>query len=107
MIFLIKRKYDYHPFINEWLKYVEQNKVHSSNEIKQLMNIIRKTLDNPRVFFDAKQVEKYVELTEKYYFKLMPDQKFYASLILGLYYKDTKQLCLLYTSDAADDSPPV
>lgn len=92
MISLTKRKYDYHPFINDWLKAVEQNKVHSSTEIKQLMNIIRKTLDNPRVFFDVKQVEKYVELTEKYYFKLMPDQKFYASLILGLYYKDTKQL---------------
>ena len=89
---MTRRKYNYHEFINEWLQAVEQNKVHSSNELKKLMPIVRKTLDDPRVFFDARQVEKYVELTEKYYFPLMPDQKFYASLILGLYYKDTKQL---------------
>lgn len=87
-----RKSYNYHEYINEWLRSVEQNKVHSSNEIKQLMPVIRDTLDNPNVFFDIKQVEKYVELTEKYYFPLMPDQKFYASLILGLFYKDTKQL---------------
>lgn len=89
---MARRTYKYHPYISEWLQLVEQGKVHSSNEIKKLMNIVRKTLDNPKVFFDYKQVEKYVELTEKYYFKLMPDQKFYASMILGLFYKDTKLL---------------
>ena len=89
---MARRTYKYHPYINEWLQLVEQGKVHSSNEIKKLMNIVRKTLDDPKVFFDYRQVEKYVELTEKYYFKLMPDQKFYASMILGLFYKDTKQL---------------
>ena len=74
------------------MKLVEQNQVHSSSELKKLMPIIRDTLDDPNVFFDIRQVEQYVELTEKYYFPLMPDQKFYASLILGLFYKDTEQL---------------
>ena len=87
-----KRSYKYHKYINDWMKLVEQNQVHSSSELKKLMPIIRDTLDNPNVFFDIRQVEQYVELTEKYYFPLMPDQKFYASLILGLFYKDTEQL---------------
>ena len=87
-----KRTYNYHKYINDWMYAVEQKEVHSSKEIKQLMPILRETLDNPNVFFDAEQVEKYVEQTEKYYFKLMPDQKCYASLILGLYYKDTGML---------------
>ena len=87
-----KRSYKYHKYINDWMKLVEQNQVHSSSELKKLMPIIRDTLDDPNVFFDIRQVEQYVELTEKYYFPLMPDQKFYASLILGLFYKDTEQL---------------
>ena len=87
-----RRSYKYHKYINDWMKLVEQNQVHSSSELKKLMPIIRDTLDDPNVFFDIRQVEQYVELTEKYYFPLMPDQKFYASLILGLFHKDTEQL---------------
>lgn len=87
-----RRTYNYHPFINDWLRAVEQNLVHASNEVQLLMPIIRDTLEDSNVFFDLDQVEKYVELTEKYYFDLMPDQKCYASLILGLFYKDTGQL---------------
>ena len=87
-----RRTYNYHEYINEWMRAVEQNQVHASNEIQKLMPIVRDTLEDSNVFFDLDQVEKYVELTERYYFPLMPDQKFYASLILGLFYKDTKQL---------------
>lgn len=74
------------------MRAVEQGTVYTSNEMKQLMPLIRNVLDNPNVEFREDQVEKYVELTEKYYFKLIPDQKFIASLILSLYYKDTGML---------------
>lgn len=86
------KHYDYHPYISEWMELVEDGRVYSCREMKQLMPLLRKVLDDDNVMLDHKQVEKYVELTESYYFKLMPDQKFYASLILGLFYKDTKQL---------------
>ena len=86
------RRYKYHEYINDWMRAVEQNKVHSCKEIKQLMPLIRTVLDNPNVEFRAHHVEEYVRITEKYYFPLMPDQKFYASLILSLFYKDTGEL---------------
>ena len=87
-----RRTYNYHPFINVWLKEVEQKKVHASCEMEKLMPLVRSVLDDPNVVFKKDQVEEYVRQTEKYYFDLMPDQKFYASLILGLYYKDTDML---------------
>lgn len=86
------RRYNYHQYINEWMRAVEQNKVHSCKEIKQLMPLIRTVLEDPNVEFRAHHVEEYVRITEKYYFPLMPDQKFYASLILSLFYKDTGEL---------------
>ena len=88
-----KRKtYNYHPYINDWMRSVEQGKVHACKEIKQLMPLIRKTLDDINIEFRAEHVEEYVRITEKYFFKLIPDQKFYASLILSLFYKDNGQL---------------
>lgn len=83
------RTYRYHPFITEWLRDVEQGKVHACKEQKQLMPLVRKVLDDPNVKFDPYHPEEYARITEKYFFKLMPDQKFYAALILGLTYKDT------------------
>lgn len=87
-----RRTYKYHPYINDWMRAVEQGTVYSSKEMKQLMLIIREVLEDPNIEFRADQAEKYVELTEKYYFKLIPDQKFIASLILSLYYRDTGML---------------
>ena len=71
------------------MRSVEQGKVHTSNEIKQLMPLIRSVLDDPNVEFKKEYVEECVRIAEKYYFTLMPDQKFYASLVLSVYYKDT------------------
>lgn len=85
-------KYPYHKFINDWMRMVEQREVHTSNEMKKLMPLLRKVLNDKNIFFDKQQVESYVGFAEKYYFPLMPDQKCYAALILGLYYKDTRQL---------------
>ena len=82
------RLYKYHPYINEWMCLVEQGKVHTCNEMKQLMSFVRLVLDDSGVQFKKEYVEEYVRITEQYYFPLMPDQKFYASLILSLFYKN-------------------
>lgn len=87
-----RRTYNYHPFINAWMRAVEQGEVYTSKEMKQLMPLVRSVLDDPNVEFRKDQVEEYVRITEDYFFKLIPDQKFIASLILSLYYKDTGQL---------------
>lgn len=86
------RTYNYHPFINEWLYSVEQGNVYTSNEMKKLMSLVRAVLDSDKVVFNTKIVEDFVDITEKYFFNLMPDQKFYAFLILSLFYKDSGQL---------------
>ena len=86
------RNYNFHSYISTWLKMVEKGEVYTSKEEKQLMKLVRKVLSDKNVVFDSEIVEDYVRVTEKYFFKLMPDQKFYASLILGLTYKDTGQL---------------
>lgn len=88
----VYRKYNYHEYINNWMHQVEQKKIVASNEMKQLMDLIRPILDDDNVEFRAEIVEEYVRITEKYFFKLNDDQKFYASLILGLFYKDSGML---------------
>lgn len=86
------RTYQYHKYISDWLRAVEQGKVHTCREQKQLCAFLRGVLDDENTVFDPHPVEDYVRITEKYFFKLMPDQKCYASLILGLREKDTGQL---------------
>lgn len=81
--------YDYHPYINEWMRMVEKREVYTSKWIKLLMPLVRKELDNPENIFIPEYVEEFVRIAETYYFKLMPDQKFYASLILSLFNKKT------------------
>ena len=84
--------YKYHEYIDTWIDLVEKRKVYTCNEQKQLCKFIKNVLKDKNVVQDYSDVGEYVRLTEKYFFPLMPDQKFYASLILGLTYKDTKQL---------------
>lgn len=84
-----RRRYDYHEYISGWMRKVEQRKVLSCKEMKELMPLVRNELKRKDIYFDAHLVEEYVRITEKYFFPLMDDQKFYASLILGLKYKST------------------
>ncbi|RDY20718.1 terminase TerL endonuclease subunit [Criibacterium bergeronii] len=77
----------YHEYLQEWIDCVEKGKYYTCNEQKQLIKFIKPILDSDNVIFKPEIVEEYVKITEKYFFKLMPDQKFYASLIFGLFYK--------------------
>lgn len=77
----------YHPFISDWINIVESGKFNTCKEQKELIVFVKKILSDSNIIFLPHFVEDYVKLTEKYFFKLMPDQKFYASLILSLFYK--------------------
>lgn len=76
-----------HPYLSEWIEIVESGKFNTCEEMKLLIKFVKKILDRSDVIFVPHFVEDYVKLTEKYFFKLMPDQKFYASLILSLFHK--------------------
>lgn len=77
----------YHPFISDWINIVESGEFNTCKEQKELIVFVKKILSDSNIIFLPHFVEDYVKLTEKYFFKLMPDQKFYASLILSLFYK--------------------
>lgn len=77
----------YHEYLQEWIDCVEKGRYYTCNEQKQLIKFIKPILDSEDVVFKPEIVEEYVRITEKYFFKLMPDQKFYACLIFGLFYK--------------------
>ena len=73
------RTYKYHEYISNWLKAVEQRKVHVCKEQKLLCKFLRNVLDDENTYIDTKAVEDYVRITEKYFFDLMPDQKCYGA----------------------------
>ncbi|MEB8752765.1 terminase large subunit, partial [Bacillus cereus] len=45
--------YRYHPYINEYMELVESRKIRSCKEQKQLMKLVRETLDDPNVYLDV------------------------------------------------------
>lgn len=82
--------YRYHEFIYDWMNSVENEKVHSCKEQKQLMSFIRKVLADPNVIISKTKIYEAVEVVEKYFpFKLLSFQKFLFSFIAGVFYKDT------------------
>lgn len=79
----------YHTYISSWMQMVETGKVYTSKEEKLLMKLVRDVLDDKDVECRPEITEEYVRITEKYFFDLMPDQKFYAFLILSVFEKST------------------
>lgn len=81
-----------YKYIDEWFNIVKNNIFYTSREEKQLCRLIKEILKDKNVIIDKQIVDDYIRITETYFFKLMPDQKFYATLILGFRYKDNGQL---------------
>lgn len=79
----------YHPAIDEWMRLVEKRKVHSCREQKQLMPFLRKVLDSPSVEIRGEEIDKAIDLIEKYFFPLHSSQKFIVGLIVGAFYRET------------------
>lgn len=84
------RRYNFHPYINDWMRKVEQKKIPSCNEQKLLMPFIRKVLDNPNVEIRKEVIENGVDMLHRYFpFKMHDYQLFRFALLYGLFYKDT------------------
>lgn len=84
------RKYNYHPYISDWMRKVEQRKIPSCNEQKLLMPFIRKILDNSKTEFRAEHIEKAVNMLERHFpFKMHDYQLFRFAIFYGLYEKGT------------------
>lgn len=84
-----KKTYKYHPYIDDYMRMVEQDEIESCKEQKQLMKFLRWKLDQPGVVIDAEAIENSVEKPGPYFpFELFPWQKFCNAFIYGVRYKD-------------------
>ena len=83
------KTYKYHPYIDEYMRMVEQGEIEACKEQKQLMKFLRWKLEQPNVVIDSEAIEKSVEVPAKYFpFQLYPWQKFINAFIFGVRYSD-------------------
>lgn len=84
------RSYNYHPYINDWMRKVEQKKIPSCKEQKLLMPFLREVLDDPNTEIRAEVIEDGVEMLHRYFpFKMHDYQLFRFAIFYGLYEKGT------------------
>jgi len=84
-----QRTYNYHPYIDEYMEMIEQGKIESCKEQKELMIFLRWKLDQPDVVIDAEAIEKSVEKPKEYFpFELYAWQKFCNAFIYGVRYEN-------------------
>lgn len=87
------KRYKYHEYIDDWIHLVESGKVHTCNEQKLLIELVKKELDSPNVYVDSEKIYEAVRVVEDYFpFGLIHFQKFLFSFIDGVFYKDTGDL---------------
>ncbi|HDR8440401.1 TPA: terminase large subunit, partial [Bacillus cereus] len=81
--------YKYHPYIDEYMRMVENEEIQSCKEQKQLMEFLRWKLDQPGVVIDADAIEKSVEKPAPYFsFSLFAWQRFCNAFFYGVRYED-------------------
>ena len=84
------RSYNYHPYINDWMRKVEQKKIPSCKEQKLLMPFLREVLDDSNVEIRADVIEDGVDLLHRYFpFEMHDYQLFRHAILYGVFYKDT------------------
>ncbi len=81
--------YQYHPYIDEYMRMVENGEIQSCKEQKLLIKFLRWKLDQPGVVIDAEAIEKSVEKPAPYFsFSLFAWQRFCNAFIYGVRYAD-------------------
>ncbi|HFJ9375120.1 TPA: terminase TerL endonuclease subunit [Bacillus nitratireducens] len=83
--------YNYHPYIDDYMRMVEDGEIQACKEQKQLMEFLRWKLDQPGVIIDAEAIENSVSVPEKYFpFELFAWQRFCNAFIYGIKYENGK-----------------
>lgn len=93
MMTMNKLTYKYHPYIDDYMRMVEENEIESCNEQKQLMKFVRWKLEQPGVIIDHEAINDSVLKPAPYFpFELFPWQKFCNAFIYGVRDKDGRLL---------------
>jgi phage terminase large subunit-like protein len=83
------KTYKFHPYIDEYMRMVENEEIQACAEQKALMKFLRWKLSQPNVIIDAEAIEKSVEIPAKYFpFNLFAWQRFCNAFIFGVRYDD-------------------
>ncbi|WP_370629689.1 terminase TerL endonuclease subunit, partial [Fictibacillus sp. 5RED26] len=83
------KTYNFHPYIDEYMRMVENEEIQACAEQKALMKFLRWKLSQPNVIIDAEAIEKSVDIPAKYFpFKLYAWQRFCNAFIFGVRYDD-------------------
>lgn len=86
-----RRTYNYHPYISEWMRKVEQGLIPSCKEQKLLMDFLRPILDDKNIEFRAKHIEDAIAMLERHFpFHMHDYQRFRFAIFYGLYEKGTE-----------------
>lgn len=84
-----RRTYNYHPYIDDWMRKIEQRLIPSCNEQKLLMPFMRKVLDDPNTEIRKEVIDDGVDLLHRYFpFKMHDFQLFRFAILYGLFNKD-------------------
>lgn len=84
MTMMALKKYEYHPYIDEYIRMVEQEEIRTCKEQKLLVKYVRRTLDRDDVVINVEDINKSVEVPEKYFFGYYPWERFLNALIFGV-----------------------
>lgn len=83
------KRYEYHPYIDEYVRMVEQGEIESCEEQKLLVAYVRRTLDRDDVIIHEEEINKSVEVPERYFpFSFYPWQRFLNALMFGVRFAD-------------------
>ncbi|WP_337970144.1 terminase TerL endonuclease subunit [Virgibacillus salexigens] len=83
------KKYNYHPYIDEYMRMVEQEEIESCKEQKDLMKYVRSVLDRDDVVIHSEDIKKSVNIPAKYFtIELYAWQRFLNALMYGVRYDD-------------------
>lgn len=76
----------YHEYIDNWIEAVETGAVNACKEQKQLMPFIQEVLKEPNIVIDHGKIYEAVTIVERYFFPLLPFQRFFFCFVAGVLY---------------------
>lgn len=83
------RKFEFDPYIDDYMRMVENNEIESCEEQKELMNFLRWKLSQPNIVINHDIIKKSIEKPAEYFpFELFPWQRFINAFIFGVRYDD-------------------
>ena len=82
----MKRKRDYHPYIDNYIDDCRSGKITVDNDILLAFNVVEYKLNNDDVFIDSEKTEKAVELMERYFEISLFDWELFIVALVHCYY---------------------